>query len=171
MDVSRKNLFKEILLGNESEALNQLEQLIESGLDTKNFLNDILEILYFFSRKISLGSIDKKDLSISESEIELIDKYSDNLDIQDIGLFWQLTIKTIDDIKLIANENLSLKMYVIQLMHLKSYETNTTQEKNLTEKKSQVNSNLQEKKAENEENIRSEITIKSQLKNTVNKAK
>ena len=31
------NLFKEILLGNESEALNQLEQLIESGLDTKNF--------------------------------------------------------------------------------------------------------------------------------------
>ncbi len=160
------NLFKEILLGNESEALNQLEQLIESGLDTKNFLNDILEILYFFSRKISLGSIDKKDLSISESEIELIDKYSDNLDIQDIGLFWQLTIKTIDDIKLIANENLSLKMYVIQLMHLKSYETNTTQEKNLTEKKSQVKSNLQEKKAENEENIRSEITIKSQLKNT-----
>ena len=160
------NLFKEILLGNESEALNQLEKLIESGLDTKNFLNDILEILYFFSRKISLGSIDKKDLSISESEIELIDKYSDNLDIQDIGLFWQLTIKTIDDIKLIANENLSLKMYVIQLMHLKSYETNTTQEKNLTEKKSQVKSNLQEKKAENEENIRSEITIKSQLKNT-----
>ena len=105
-----------------------------------------MEILYFFSRKISLGSIDKKDLSISESEIELIDKYSDNLDIQDIGLFWQLTIKTIDDIKLIANENLSLKMYVIQLMHLKSYETNTTQEKNLTEKKSQIKSNLQEKK-------------------------
>ena len=29
----------------------------------------------------------------------MIDQYSKNIDMQDIGLFWQLTIKTIDDLK------------------------------------------------------------------------
>ena len=60
----------------------------------KNFLDDILEVLYLFSRRISLGPIEK-DMSISESEVQMIDAHSKNIDIQDIGLFWQLTIKTI----------------------------------------------------------------------------
>ena len=34
-------LFKEILNGKEKNALKHLEELIESGLDAKNFLNDI----------------------------------------------------------------------------------------------------------------------------------
>ena len=29
----------------------------------------------------------------------MVDQYSKNIDMQDIGLFWQLTIKTIDDLK------------------------------------------------------------------------
>ena len=29
----------------------------------------------------------------------MVDEYSKNIDMQDIGLFWQLTIKTIDDLK------------------------------------------------------------------------
>ena len=39
--------------------------------------------------------------------------------MQDIGLFWQLTIKTIDDLRIIGDENLALEMYIIQLSHLK----------------------------------------------------
>ena len=39
----------------------------------------------------------------------MIDEYSKNLNMQDIGLFWQLTIKTIDDLRIIGNENLHLK--------------------------------------------------------------
>ena len=39
--------------------------------------------------------------------------------MQDLGLFWQLTIKTMDDLKVVANENLTLEMYVMQLIHLK----------------------------------------------------
>ena len=112
-------LFKEMLSGNQTEAINHLKEMIDNGLDAKNFLNDILEILYLFNRRINLGPIEK-DLMISESEIKLINEYSKNLDAQDLGLFWQLTIKTMDDLKIVGNENLTLEMYIMQLMHLKN---------------------------------------------------
>jgi len=112
-------LFKEILLGNQKNAVNYLREMIDSGLDAKNFLNDILEILYLFNRRINLGPIEK-DLMISESELQLIDNYSKNLDSQDLGIFWQLTIKTMNDLKIVGNENLALEMYVMQLIHLKN---------------------------------------------------
>ena len=89
------------------QALISLKELINEGLDAKNFLNDILQILYFFSRRINLGTIEK-DTTISENESQLINEYSKNIDMQDIGLFWQLTIKTIDDLRIIGNENLTL---------------------------------------------------------------
>jgi len=111
-------LFKEIFLGKQKEAVNHLRELIDSGLDAKNFLNDVLEILYLFNRRINLGPIEK-DLMISESELQLIDTYSKNLDTLDLGIFWQLTIKTMDDLRIVGNENLALEMYVMQLMHLK----------------------------------------------------
>ena len=113
------SLFKEILSGNEKNALQFLHELIDNGLDAKNFLNDILEVLYLFSRRISLGPIEK-DISVSEAEVQMVDQYSKNIDMQDISLFWQLTIKTIDDLKIIGNENLILEMYIMQLTHLKN---------------------------------------------------
>ena len=113
------SLFIEVLNGKENEALKYLKELIDDGLDAKNFLNDMLEVLYFFSRRINLGPIDK-DMTISETEMKMVDQYSKNLDMQDIGLFWQLTIKTIDDLRIIGNENLTLEMYVSQLTHLKN---------------------------------------------------
>ncbi|MDA7605979.1 DNA polymerase III subunit gamma/tau [Pelagibacteraceae bacterium] len=112
-------LFKEILSGNQKEATHHLRELINSGLDARNFLNDILEILYLFNRRINLGPIEK-DLMISESELQLIDNYSKNLDTQDLGIFWQLTIKTMEDLKILGNENLALEMYIMQLVHLKN---------------------------------------------------
>jgi DNA polymerase III subunit gamma/tau len=128
-------LFKNVLSGNQIEAINHLKEMINNGLDAKNFLNDILEILYLFNRRINLGPI-QKDLMISESEITLINEYSKNLDSQDLGLFWQLTIKTMDDLRIVGNENLTLEMYIMQLMHLKnidqkqevSTESNSSQE-------------------------------------------
>ena len=46
-------LFKEILSGNQKEAVGHLRELIDNGLDAKNFLNDILELLYLFNRRIN----------------------------------------------------------------------------------------------------------------------
>ena len=136
-------LFKEVLSGNEKDALKFLHELINDGLDAKNFLNDILEVLYLFSRRISLGPIEK-DMSISEAEVQMVDQYSKNIDMQDIGLFWQLTIKTIDDLRIVGNENLTLEMYIMQLVHLKNIdarketqylETNQQSEESLVGKK------------------------------------
>ena len=160
------SLFKEVLSGNEKKALKYLNELITDGLDAKNFLNDILEVLYFFSRRINLGPIEK-DLSISESEIQMINEYSKNLDMQDIGIFWQLTIKTIDDLKIVGNENLTLEMYIMQLVHIKNIDekkitskfenfTNNIFDDNIGDKK--IQDNTLEKNTTNQ--------IKNQLKST-----
>ena len=123
------DLIKEVLNGNEKDAINQLRDLIKAGLDAKIFLNDILEIFYLLGRSINLGKLDK-DLSISEEEANAINEYSKNLKMNDIAIFWQLTLKTIDDLKIVSNENLTLEMYLMQLIHLKkideSYSSDVT---------------------------------------------
>ena len=159
-------LFKEILSGNQTEAINHLKEMIDVGLDAKNFLNDILEILYLFNRRINLGPIET-DLMISETEVKLINEYSKNLDSQDLGLFWQLTIRTMDDLRIVGNENLTLEMYIMQLIHLKniaptqeaSSESYFKEDSLETKKISVPNNNEQDDKK-----IKS--TYKNQLKNT-----
>ena len=117
------DLIKEVLNGNEKDAINQLRDLIKAGLDAKIFLNDILEIFYLLGRSINLGKLEK-DLSISEEEANAINEYSKNLKMNDIAIFWQLTLKTIDDLKIVSNENLTLEMYLMQLIHLKKIDEN-----------------------------------------------
>jgi DNA polymerase-3 subunit gamma/tau len=160
------SLFKEILSGNEKTALKYLRELINDGIDAKNFLNDILEVLYLFSRRINLGPIEK-DMTISESEVKMVDEYSKNIDMQDIGLFWQLTIKTIDDLKIVGNENLTLEMYIMQLVHLKNIETtkeipNNIENNGNLKQKSLAGENTKEENLEN--NLSTQVT--NQLKNT-----
>ena len=160
------SLLKEVLSGNESEALSLLREMINNGLDAKNFLNDILEALYLFSRRISLGKIEK-DVSISEAEVQMVDQYSKNISMQDIGLFWQLTIKTIDDLRIVGNENITLEMYVMQLTHLKNINI-TNDHENLDENNFQtpkeklvgkkIDSKIQDNNIPNQ--------IKNQLKST-----
>ena len=161
-------LFKEILKGNQKDATAYLKELIDSGLDARNFLNDILEILYLFSRRINLGPIEK-DMMISESEVELIDQYTKDLDMYDLGLFWQLTIKTLNDIKIVNDENLTLEMYIMQLSHLKSIEKSQDIKINLD---SSDQESLNQKASTNQEEDSSYLkknlssTIKKQLKST-----
>ena len=160
------SLFKEVLSGNEKDALKFLHELINDGLDAKNFLNDILEVLYLFSRRISLGPIEK-DMSISESEVQMVDQYSKNIDMQDIGLFWQLTIKTIDDLRIVGNENLTLEMYIMQLVHLKNIDVRKENVNLENDNNQPSNENLVGKKIDDktlETNIPNQI--KNQLKST-----
>ena len=161
-------LFKEILLGNEKQAINALRELLNDGLDAKNFLNDILQILYLFSRRINLGSIEN-DTSISETENQLVNEYSKNIDMQDIGLFWQLTLKTIDDLKIIGNESLALEMFIMQMVHLKNIEykkedleKDNDLEKNEFKTSTLVGQNIEDEKLENNLSTK----VKNQLKNT-----
>ncbi len=160
-------LFKEVLSGNEKESIKHLKQLINDGIDAKIFLNDILEVLYLFSRRINLGPIEK-DMTISEAEVKMVEEYSKNIDMQDIGLFWQLTIKTIDDLRIIGNENLTLEMYIMQLIHLKNIGAtkeifhNNIQSNVNPKQKSLIGENIKE------ENLETNLStqVKNQLKNT-----
>ena len=159
------SLFKEILEANEKEALRLLKELMDNGLDAKNFLNDILEVLYLFSRRINLGAIEK-DMSISEAETEMINNSTKNIDMQDVGLFWQLTIKTIDDLRITGNDNLTLEMYVMQLCHLKFIDdqSDTSQQ---NQKSTTNQEKLLEKKFENKDSETDlPNQVKNQLKNT-----
>ncbi len=158
-------LFKEILDGKEKEALDRLHDLIEDGLDAKNFLNDILEVLYLFGRRINLGPLNK-DMSISETEVQMIDQYSKNVDMKDIGLFWQLTIKTIDDLKIVSNENLSLEMFIMQLLHLKNIDEVKEMDDTLNVKP-KIQENLQGEKIEDKK-VETSFSnkTKNQLKST-----
>ena len=158
------SLIKDALSGNENGALSTLKELIENGIDAKNFLNDILEVLYLFSRKINLGSIEK-DLSISDAEAQMVERYSKNIDMQDLGLFWQLTIKTIDDLRIIGDENLTLEMYVMQLVHLRNLD-NTNEIINENNIQSENKDNLSGKKLD-EKNLETNLPnqVKNQLKN------
>ena len=137
------DLIDYVFQGNEKKALDQLRELINQGLDAKNFLNDFLEILYLYGRRINLGPIEK-DLFLSEAEIKLIDKNSVNLNMQDLGLFWQLTLKTIDDMKIVSNEEIALEMFLMQLMHLKNLEDYSYEKS--SEKVDKIDSNITKKK-------------------------
>ena len=161
------SLLKEVFDGNEKESLKYLKELIENGLDAKNFLNDILEVLYLFSRRINLGPIEK-DMSISETDALMIDQYTKNLDMQDIGLFWQLTIKTIDDLRVVGNENLTLEMYIMQLVHLKNINEKMTEGENSIstnqENFSEKNIEIKTTEANNPDKIKSQLKNTNQIK-------
>jgi len=88
--------------------------------------------------------------------------------MEDIGLFWQFTIKTIDDLRITGNENLTLEMYIMQLTHLKNIEIK--QELALSEKIEEHENIKKSLKNESvkEENLEPNLSAqaKNQLKNT-----
>ena len=106
-------------------------------------------------------------MTISETEAQIINENSENIDMQDIGLFWQLTIKTIDDLRIVGSEHLTLEMYVMQLTHIINIESNTK-----IDSHDNTNLNLKRKNLiseefaveKKEEKISTEA--KNQLKNT-----
>ena len=157
-------LLQETFKGNSNNAIKILKELFEQGVDAKYFLNDILEILSLINRKISLGSIEN-DKILPEEEINLINEVSEGINVSDIGLFWQLTIKTIEDLKIINDEEVTLEMYVMQLLHLKGVKNQLLDE---TNEVATSLSHKEKKITKEEENYKENNTLKtkSQLKNT-----
>ncbi len=158
------NLLKEVFLGNAGNAIKILKKLLNQGIEAKYFLNDILEILGLINRKLSLGTIDN-DKILPEEEINLINEISKGISIDDIGLFWQLTIKTIEDLKIVNDEEISLEMYVMQLLHLKGMRASPDISPVIeTSQKDELKKNNIKDDSGSKDN--NSLKIKSQLKNT-----
>ena len=166
------NLLNLIFKGNQKEATTQLRQLINEGLDPVNFLNDFLEIIYFIQQKKSTDNLDS-DLFLSESENKIIELISNNVDTSTLIIFWQLILKSLDELSIVSNPYLSLEMLIIRLVHLKeipSYENileslKKNNSKSINVNKNETNiANVSEKILSKEETEISNIS-KNQIKN------
>ena len=119
------SLLKFIFQGDVEKSREQLKEMVDEGIDPINFLNDLLEIIYFIQQKKSIGNFDS-DLSISESEQKTIESISNDISIPTLIVYWQLILKVLDELSIISNPILSLEMLVFRLVYLKdmpSYES------------------------------------------------
>ncbi len=121
--------------GDQKKSLLLLRELVNEGIEPSNFLNDLLEIIYFMLQKKSIGSLES-DLSISETEIKSIEEVSEKIEVETLILFWQIILKGLEELHIVANPILSLEMLIIKLLHLKampSYENILNKEDKLSE--------------------------------------
>ena len=135
-------LFQNLFEGNEDKVIKLYRKIYESGVDSKIFLNDFLEILYYF-KNISSINLEGTNFSLNEEEFNKISDISKKLNSQDLILFWNLTINAIDELDIVSNQNLSVEMFLIRLMYLKDFKKKEFEEveiKNINyEKKTSIN--------------------------------
>ena len=162
-----------IFQGNQKESLESLRELVNEGVEPSNFLNDLLEIIYFIQQKKNIGNLDS-DLSISESEQEAVNLMSNNVSTSTLIVFWQLILKVLEELSIVSSPILSLEMLVVRLVHLKgmpSYEDVLESLKKNNSSQAEVNSNVTIDR-ENDKKIFSNETdeianiSKDQIKNT-----
>jgi len=113
-------LFQNLFEGNEDGVIKIYRKIYESGVDSKIFLNDFLEILYYF-KNVSSINLEGTNFSLNEEEFNRISDISKKLNSKDLILFWNLTIKAIDELDIVSNQNLSVEMFLIRLMYLKDF--------------------------------------------------
>ncbi len=160
------NLIKFILKGNEKKVIETYRSIYDKGIDPKNFLNDFLEILYYFKNIESL-KLEGNNFSINDNEFNEINEISKNVDTKVLLNFWQFTLKTLEEIDLVSNQNLSVEMFLIRLIYLSDITKIDYEDPNLkySENKSiEINLNNQTKFENKNDKENNDKTI-SQIKN------
>ena len=124
------NLFELILHGNENKVLRIYRDIYNQGIDPKVFINDFIEILYYFKNIESLD-LESINFSLNDEEFSRIKKISEMIDNKSLILFWQFTIKTLEELDVVSNQHLSIEMFLVRLMHIykPSLEENSKQDK------------------------------------------
>ncbi len=112
-------IFEYVLRGDQNKTFEVYKNIYNQGIEPKTFLNDFLEILYYFKNINSLKE-NSKNFDLNDEEFELIKKLSSNLDTQTLILFWQFTIKTLEELNIVVDQNISVEMFLIRLIHIKS---------------------------------------------------
>jgi DNA polymerase-3 subunit gamma/tau len=113
------NLFQLIFEGKETEVLNIYREIYNQGVEPKIFINDFLELLYYFKNIESLN-IDGVNFLLNDDEFNKIKEISNAIDSKTLILFWQFTIKTLEELDVVSNQHLSIEMFLIRLIHLKT---------------------------------------------------
>ena len=136
------DLFKLILEGNENEVIKIYRKIYDQGVEPKLFINDFLELIYYF-KNINFLTLESTNFSLNDEEFSKIKEISNTVDSEVLILFWQFTIKTLEELDIVSSQHLSIEMFLIRLMHLSGLkqknEINIDQ--NLTQKKTSLKEN------------------------------
>jgi len=161
-------LFQLIFEAREKEVLNTYREIYNQGVEPKIFINDFLELLYYFKNINSL-SVDGTNFSLNDEEFNKIKEISKKIDNATLILFWQFTIKTLEELDIVSNQHLSMEMFLIRLIHLKSiknisdisFENTPIDDKNIN------STSLTQKKDEDLFGIKNKSETIGQMKNII----
>ncbi len=160
------DLFELILKGDEEKVINIYRKIYDQGIEPKVFMNDFLEILYYFKNINSL-SLESTNFSLNDEEFSKIKYISNQVDSEVLILFWQFAISSLDELDIVSNQHLSIEMFLIRLMHLSSIKL----KKNINQEESDdnlVNQTINEK---NEKISENNSKVVNQIKNIAQEEK
>ncbi len=163
------NLFKLIFQGNEKEVLKMYRSIYDQGVEPKTFINDFLELLYYF-KNIELLKVNGTNFSLNDEEFELIKEIAKEVKSEILILFWQFTIKTLDELDIVSNQNLSIEMFLIRLIYLKDISNISKiidENKILNESKINNENNIMNQYHENEDLFDLKNKTIGQIKNVI----
>jgi DNA polymerase III subunit gamma/tau len=118
------DMLKLILQGNEKKVIESYRKIYDQGIEPKIFINDFLELVYYL-KNINLLTLESTNFSLNDEEFLKIKEISSSIDSQVLILFWQLTIRTIEELDIVSNQNLSIEMFLVRLMYLSSSKEGT----------------------------------------------
>ena len=128
-------LFSNIFEGEEKRVLEIYRTIYDQGVEPKIFLNDFLELLYYF-KNISSLKIDGTNFNLNDKEFNSIKEIANNINNETLLLFWQFTIKTLEEIEIVSNQHIAMEMFLIRLIYLKEISNHSSalvENKNLSE--------------------------------------
>ncbi|MDB4594638.1 DNA polymerase III subunit gamma/tau [Candidatus Pelagibacter sp.] len=160
------NLFELILKGEEEKVINIYRKIYDQGVEPKVFINDFLEILYYFKNINSL-SLESTNFSLNDDEFSKIKELSNQVDSEVLILFWQFSISSLEELDIVSNQHLSIEMFLIRLMHLSLIKLN----KNTGLEQSNDNLDNQTANTENEQKFEDNSRIINQIKNIAQEEK
>ncbi len=113
------DLFELILRGEEKKVIEIYRKIYEQGVEPKVFINDFLELVYYFKNINSLN-MESMNFTLNDEEFSKIKRITNEVSDETLILFWQFTLKTLGELEIVNNQNLSIEMFLIRLMYLKS---------------------------------------------------
>ena len=117
-------MFELILKGEEKKVIEIYRKIYDQGVEPKVFINDFIELVYYLKNINSL-TLESTNFTLNDEEFLRIKDISNRVENQVLLLFWQFTIKTIGELDIVSNQNLSIEMFLIRLMHIVSIKKDT----------------------------------------------
>ena len=158
------NLFELILKGEEEKVINIYRKIYDQGVEPKVFINDFLEILYYFKNINSL-SLESTNFTLNDEEFSKIKDISNQVDSEVLILFWQFAISSLEELDIVSNQHLSIEMFLIRLMHLSSIKLKKNIDQEVKNDKEANKTDDKEKEFENNSRVVDQIKNIAQEKN------